>query len=250
MDSNLLLDEIKETRDRNLTFENVKIKIHVTEKLILELENQKNAIINSIEFEKKDYEVIFNQNQERTISINAFSKADQKHRHRMNELNLKRMSLEKAIESKKNFVKRLWCLGWLLKIPYKEDFVQVLKKDTNQKFTVNKKDVYDRFFGNIVAAEKARLLNEQSILRLKLDFNNVPGYPVHPEHEFYMPNRLVREKLGNIQEKILNIQKYEEQLKYNEHIEYHELTLGDFMNENSEQLLEQLLIGDEKRNIM
>lgn len=250
MNDNILLDEIKKTEERNLIYQNVRAKIKAIESLISELEKQKQTIMNSLEFQKKQYEMAFHKNQERIISTAEFSKIDQEHRHKMDKLNLRKISLEKAIESKKNLVKRLWCLEWILIIPYDKNFIEILKKTTGQKFKINKKDAYNKFLENIVIAEKSRLVNEQSALRLKFDFNNIPNYPVHPEHEFYSPNNLTSEQLQNIQNKIIEIRKYEEQKNYSEFIEYHRLTLGNFMNENSEQLFEQLFTGDEKRNII
>lgn len=250
MSDNILLDEIRKPEDRTLIYRNVTIKIQAIEDLILEFEKQNQAIMSSLDFEKKEYDVAFNQNQERAISTAEFSRIDSRHRHRMDELNLKKLSLERTIESKKNWVQRLWCLGWILNMPYGEKKVQVEKKSTGEKFTIYKKDIYNRFFENIVSAEKSRLLNEQSTRRLQFDFNNISDYPVHPEHEFYISNDQREEKLEIVQDKLRVIGKYEGKQKYSQYIDFHRLTLGDFMNENSEQLFEQLFMGDEKQNVI
>ena len=248
MNDNMVVEEISNPIDRKMAYERARGKIGIVEDTISELEGQKQQVESILSDELKRYEVDFNKNQEREISHPEFAKIDQEHRHKIDMLNLKKLSLEREIESRRNTIQRLWCLCWLLKMPYGAKEVRVTKNDTGEKFTVSRQDVYNKYFSIIMNSEKSRLTNEQSFLRLQLDFNNIPDFLVHPENEFYTESVSASEKLASVKDQLEVLHDYKRQAKgkYTEMIDCTGLTIGDFMDSNSEHLFNQLFLGSEE----
>ena len=126
---------------------------------------------------------------------------------------------------------------------------QATRHDTGEKITVRRQDIYKKYMNTILKAEGSRLKNEQDYLRLLLDFNHIPDILVHPEHEFYAESSATSEKLINVKEQIEIYQQYENNGKrnYQNTIDFNQLTVGDFMNENTEYLFEQFFIENEEK---
>lgn len=246
----MLVNGIATLDERKMVFDLAKARIESLEGTIEQLEIQKMGIDTILDKEKETYEVSFNQHQDREISIPEFSAIDQEHRHKLDSLHLKKISIEMAINSKRGVIQRLWCLCWLLKMPYGKDEAQAIRHDTGEKITVRRQDVYNKYMDSILNSEGMRLKNEQDYLRLLLDFNHIPDILVHPEHEFYADSVATSEKLIDVKEQIETFQQYESKGRknYKETMDFNQLTVGDFMNENTEYLFDQFFLeAEEKR---
>ncbi len=248
MNENMAVEAIQDPIERKIAYESARGKIGLLEETMSEMNSQKQQIERLLSEELNSYEVDFNKNQEREISHPEFAKIDQEHRHKIDQLNLKKLSLEREIESRRNTIQRLWCLCWLLKMPYGAKEVKVTRNDTGEKLTVSREDVYNKYFRIVMNSEKSRLINEQSFLRLQLDFNNIPEFLVHPENEFYAENFSTSEKLASVKDQLEVLHDYERQAKgkYTGMIDCSSLVIGDFMNDNSEHLFNQLFLGSEE----
>jgi len=253
MIENMLVNEIAAVEERKMVFDLAKAKIKSLEGAIEQLEIQEKGIDAILGKEKETYEVSFNQHQYREISIPEFSVIDQEHRHKLDSLHLKKISLEMAKNSKRSVIERLWCLCWLLKMPYGKMEAQAIRHDTGEKITVRRQDIYNKFMNTILKSEGMRLKNEQDYLRLLLDFNHIPDILVHPEHEFYAESTATSEKLIDVKDQIETFQQYEGQGKknYSETMDFSQLTVSDFMNENTEYLFEQFFLenGEKRRAV-
>lgn len=250
MIESMLVNEITAVDERRMVFDLAKSRIKSLEGTIEQLEIQEKGIDAILDKEKETYEVSFNQHQDREISIPEFSSIDQVHRHKLDSLHLKKISLEMAINSKRSVIQRLWCLCWLLKMPYGKAEAQAIRHDTGEKITVRRQDIYNKYMDAILKSEGMRLKNEQDYLRLLLDFNHIPGIFVHPEHEFYVDSVATSEKLIGVKEQIETLQRYESKGRgdYKETMDFNQLTVGDFMNENTEYLFDQFFLeAEEKR---
>lgn len=248
MNDNMVVEEIIDPIDRKMAYERARGKIGIVEETISRLEGQKQQIEGILNDELKSYEVDFNKNRDREISHLEFAKIDQEHRHKIDMLNLQKLSLERDIESRRNNIQRLWCLCWLLKMPYGAKEVRVTKNNTGEKLVVSRQEVYNKYLSIIMNAEKSRLTNEQSSLRLQLDFNNIPDFLVHPENGFYTENFSAGEKLASVKDQLAVLHDYERQSKgkYTKLIDCASLTIGDFMDSSSEHLFNQLFLGSEE----
>jgi len=253
MIENMLVNEIATVDERKMAFDLAKARIKSLQGTIEQLETQKKGLDAILGKEKETYEVSFNQQQNREMSIPEFSEIDQEHRHKLDSLNLKKISLEMAIDAKKGTVQRLWCLCWLLKMPYGKTEAQAVRHDTGETITVRRQDIYNKYMDTVIKSEGTRLKNEQDYLRLLLDFNHIPTILVHPEHEFYADSSATSEKLVDVKEQIEEFQQYEskERENYQETVDFNQLTVGDFMNENTEYLFSQFFLenGEKRRAV-
>ncbi len=249
MIESMVVSEITTVEERKMVFDLTRIRIKSLEGVVEQLEIQEKGIDTILNQEKENYEVSFNQQQDREISIPEFSEIDQAHRHKLDSLHLKKLSLQMAMDAKKSVIQRLWCLCWLLKMPSGKMEAQATRHDTGEKITVRRQDIYKKYMNTILKAEGSRLKNEQDYLRLLLDFNHIPDILVHPEHEFYAESSATSEKLINVKEQIEIYQQYENNGKrnYQNTIDFNQLTVGDFMNENTEYLFEQFFIENEEK---
>ena len=249
MIESMVVSEITTVEERKMIFDLAKSRIKSLEGAVEQLEVQEKGIDTILSQEKENYEVSFNQHQDREISIPEFSKIDQEHRHKLDFLHLKRLSIQMAIDAKKGVIQRLWCMCWLLKMPSGKMEAQATRHDTGEKITVRRQDIYNKYMDTILKSEGSRLKNVQDYLRLLLDFNHIPDILVHPEHEFYAEASLTSEKLVEVKEQIEVFQQYENngRRNYKDTIDFNQLTVGDFMNENTEYLFDQLFLENEEK---
>lgn len=243
----MLVNELTTVDERKMVFELAKARIKSLQGVIEQLETQEKGIDTILNQEKETYEVSFNQHQDREISIPEFSAIDQEHRHKLDSLHLKKISIEMAKNAKQGVIERLWCLCWLLKMPYGKTEAQAIRHDTGEKITVRRQDIYNKYMDTILKSEGMRLKNEQSYLRLLLDFNHIPDILVHPEHEFYAESSATSEKLVDVKDQIETLQQFESKGRrnYKDTMDFSQLTVGDFMNENTEYLFDQFFLANE-----
>lgn len=249
MNANILIDELKTSEERIKIFNMTSGKIEYIQKVILDLQTRKNEVIDLISKEKANYDIGIKQYSERKISTAQFTEIEKNYKHRRDALDLKKVTLDMEIQANHDLMNRLRCLCWLLKIPYGVEKVRASKPSENKIGIIHKNDIYDRYFDLVITSEKDRLKNEQSLLRLKIDFNNMNDYPVHPNHEFYADVPSTSEKLIKVQDDIESLDKYIGSVDphYSTWMNTRQLTIGDFYNQNSEQLYEKFFIADEQR---
>lgn len=249
MNYSMLVEQIRKLENRKMMFELTKSKIKLIEKEISNIEQKIKKIDEFLEKELKQYRVSFDKNKNRTISNKEFEIIDQIHRHRLNSMHLKKLSYEIKLNSKKDLIQRSLCFCWLLKLPYGKESVELVKEETKTKAIVNKKEIYNKYLEVVINSEREKLKKQRSFYRLQLDFNKSPDYLVFKNHEFYEDSDLVSKKLENVKEKIENLKNYETKIngKYTDFVDYHQLTIGDFIVENN-QLFDQLFLNNNEND--
>lgn len=250
MKNNTLVELIRSSESRKMAIELTKSKIRLEETEISKIDQKIKKIEEVLEKELQEYRINFDKNRDRVINNADFQIIDQIHRHRINSMHLKRLSFEMKKDSKKSLIQRSLCLCWLLKLPNGLEKVEMVENKSNLKAIINRKDIYDKYFEVVMNSEKERLKRERSFYRLQLDFNNAPDYLVFNNHEFYAESELVSKKLEDVKDKIELLKNYENKIKgkYTDFIDYHKLTLGDFISDD-EQLFDNLFLSNNENNI-
>ena len=253
--NNIPIDEVKSYEKRQALLKIVVTRLKTIEKLIKELERAKKSKENEKKVEIAKYENIEKQYQQEEIDDIEFMRKGKEHNHNLNYIDLKILSLDMELASKRSLSRRLFNLGWILKIPYglEEKKFESPRNEEEKIFT--KKEIYNDFFKNVVEAEQTRIAKEQSFTILKRDFNNTKksAYIVPPNHEFYGADKDLEERIYYLKGRKTAIQNYKSQNtgNYADFIDYSSLTIGDFTSENTEILFDRIFLENEgKRKVV
>lgn len=250
----ILIEELKDPASRKKIFDMAQKKVQSLINVIHNAESEilKNQTIR--DNQKKFYDINERKFQNRELSSQEFEEFEQNYQRTRDALDSKKTSLEIEVNYMNHLKKRLQYLGWLLTLPHNEE--EVIVSQDNKRGVIRKRDLYNKYFESIMDLEKFKLKKEQSLLRLKIDLNSdssrLPNsniIPIDSNHEFYSDVNKAKEELLRVQSKISYLEDYESGINkdYYSWMNISELTVGDFLNGNNNQLCEKFFFDNEKR---
>lgn len=194
---------------------------------------------------KDEFSKIEGEYRQRNIKKDEYEQVEGEYGIRRDSLELTRVSLEMKKNANSYLQERLRFLVWLLQFPYGASDVPIVKPQTGEKAVAHKRDIYNSYFGSVMEAEKARLMQERDFLRMQFTFSNHTD-AIH--YEYYASKDSIREKLEDVKNQLQILQECESQIggNYVDFIDCSKLTVEDFMSDNSKYLFEKMFLKSDE----